>query len=234
MRSSVGEETFGAWGWRVPFLVSILLLAVSVWIRLKLHESPVFERIKAEGKTSKAPLTEAFGQWKNLRIVLLALFGLTMGQAVVWYTGQFYTLFFLTQTLKVDGTSANIMVAVALLIGTPFFLFFGSLSDKIGRKPIIMAGCLIAALSYFPLFHALAHYTNPTLEAATVEGADQRDCQSGRVLVPVQPGGDIEVHELLRYCQERVVEVRLELRERGGASRDDRADQGGRHGGGHV
>jgi len=122
VRSSVGEETFGAWGWRVPFLVSILLLAVSVWIRLKLHESPVFERIKAEGKTSKAPLTEAFTQWKNLKIVLLALFGLTMGQAVVWYTGQFYTLFFLTQTLKVDGTSANIMVAVALLIGTPFFL----------------------------------------------------------------------------------------------------------------
>jgi MFS family permease len=129
VRTSVGEETFGAWGWRVPFLVSILLLGVSVWIRLKLHESPVFERIKAEGKTSKAPLTEAFGQWKNLRIVLLALFGLTKGQAVVWYTGQFYTLFFLTQTLKVDGTSANIMVAVALLIGTPFFLFFGSLSD---------------------------------------------------------------------------------------------------------
>ena len=169
VRSSVGEETFGAWGWRVPFLVSILLLAVSVWIRLKLHESPVFERIKAEGKTSKAPLTEAFTQWKNLKIVLLALFGLTMGQAVVWYTGQFYTLFFLTQTLKVDGTSANIMVAVALLIGTPFFLFFGSLSDKIGRKPIIMAGCLLAALTYFPLFHALAHYTNPTLEAATLK-----------------------------------------------------------------
>jgi MFS family permease len=167
VRSAVGEETFGAWAWRVPFLVSIVLLAVSVWIRMKLHESPVFERIKAEGKTSKAPLTEAFGQWKNLKIVLLALFGLTAGQAVVWYTGQFYTLFFLTQTLKVDGTSANIMVAVALLIGTPFFLFFGSLSDRIGRKPIILAGCLIAALAYFPLFKALAHYTNPTLETAT-------------------------------------------------------------------
>jgi MFS family permease len=168
VRSAVGEETFGAWGWRVPFLASIVLLAVSVWIRMKLHESPVFERIKAEGKTSKAPLTEAFGQWKNLKIVLLALFGLTAGQAVVWYTGQFYTLFFLTQTLKVDGTSANIMVAVALLIGTPFFLFFGSLSDRIGRKPIIMTGCLIAALAYFPLFKALAHYTNPTLETATL------------------------------------------------------------------
>jgi MFS family permease len=169
VRTAVGEETFGAWAWRVPFLASIVLLAVSVWIRMKLHESPVFERIKAEGKTSKAPLTEAFGQWKNLKIVLLALFGLTAGQAVVWYTGQFYTLFFLTQTLKVDGTSANIMVAVALLIGTPFFLFFGSLSDRIGRKPIIMAGCLIAALAYFPLFKALAHYTNPTLETATLK-----------------------------------------------------------------
>jgi MFS family permease len=169
VRTAVGEETFGAWAWRVPFLASIVLLAVSVWIRMKLHESPVFERIKAEGKTSKAPLTEAFGQWKNLKIVLLALFGLTAGQAVVWYTGQFYTLFFLTQTLKVDGTSANIMVAVALLIGTPFFLFFGSLSDRIGRKPIILTGCLIAALAYFPLFKALAHYTNPTLEAATLK-----------------------------------------------------------------
>jgi MFS family permease len=169
VRSAVGEETFGAWAWRVPFLASIVLLAVSVWIRMKLHESPVFERIKAEGKTSKAPLTEAFGQWKNLKIVLLALFGLTAGQAVVWYTGQFYTLFFLTQTLKVDGTSANIMVAVALLIGTPFFLFFGSLSDRIGRKPIILTGCLIAALAYFPLFKALAHYTNPTLETATLK-----------------------------------------------------------------
>src|ERR1700742_2071230 len=167
VRTIMGEEQFGAWGWRIPFLVSILLLAVSVWIRMKLHESPVFERIKAEGKTSKAPLTEAFGEWKNLKIVLLALFGLTAGQAVVWYTGQFYSLFFLTQTLKVDGTSANIMVAVALLIGTPFFLFFGSLSDRIGRKPIILAGCLIAALAYFPLFKALAHYTNPTLETAT-------------------------------------------------------------------
>ncbi|MFM0053287.1 MFS transporter [Caballeronia grimmiae] len=167
VRTITGEEQFGAWAWRIPFLVSILLLAVSVWIRMKLHESPVFERIKAEGKTSKAPLKEAFGEWKNLKIVLLALFGLTAGQAVVWYTGQFYSLFFLTQTLKVDGTSANIMVAVALLIGTPFFVFFGSLSDRIGRKPIIMAGCLIAALSFFPLFKALAHYTNPTLETAT-------------------------------------------------------------------
>jgi MFS family permease len=167
VRTSIGEDAFGAWGWRVPFIASIILLAVSVWIRLKLHESPAFERIKSEGKTSKAPLTEAFGQWKNLKIVILALIGLTAGQAVVWYTGQFYTLFFLTQTLKVTGSTANILIALALLIGTPFFLFFGSLSDRIGRKPIIMAGLLIAALTYFPLFKALTHFTNPALEAAT-------------------------------------------------------------------
>ncbi|MDN7956120.1 MFS transporter [Burkholderia orbicola] len=167
VRTFIGEEAFGNWGWRVPFVASILLLGVSVWIRLQLNESPVFLRIKAEGKTSKAPLTEAFGQWKNLKIVILALIGLTAGQAVVWYTGQFYALFFLTQTLKVDGASANILIAIALLIGTPFFLFFGSLSDKIGRKPIILAGCLIAALTYFPLFKALTHYANPQLELAT-------------------------------------------------------------------
>ncbi|WP_114809212.1 MFS transporter [Paraburkholderia kururiensis] len=167
VRTFVGEEQFGAWAWRIPFIASIVLLAISVWIRLQLNESPVFARIKAEGKTSKAPLTEAFGQWKNLKIVILALIGLTAGQAVVWYTGQFYALFFLTQTLKVDGASANILIAIALLIGTPFFLFFGSLSDRIGRKPIIMAGCLIAALTYFPLFKALTHYANPALDAAT-------------------------------------------------------------------
>ncbi|MDP9648613.1 MFS transporter [Paraburkholderia caledonica] len=169
VRTAMGEDAFGAWGWRIPFIASILLLGVSVWIRLQLHESPVFERIKAEGKTSKAPLSEAFGQWKNLKVVILALIGLTAGQAVVWYTGQFYTLFFLTQTLKVDGASANIMIAIALLIGTPFFLFFGSLSDRIGRKPIIMAGLLIAALTYFPLFKALTHYVNPALETATAK-----------------------------------------------------------------
>jgi MFS family permease len=162
----MGEESFGAWGWRIPFVASLILLAVSVWIRLQLSESPAFERIKAEGKTSKAPLTEAFGQWKNLKVVILALIGLTAGQAVVWYTGQFYALFFLTQTLKVDGASANILIALALLIGTPFFVFFGSLSDRIGRKPVIMVGCLIAAVTYFPLFKALTHYANPMLEAA--------------------------------------------------------------------
>ncbi|WP_084564112.1 MFS transporter [Pseudoxanthobacter soli] len=166
VRTWIGEEAFASWGWRIPFLVSIILLGISVWIRLQLNESPVFKKMKEEGKASKQPLTDAFGNWKNLKIVILALIGLTAGQAVVWYTGQFYALFFLTQTLKVDPSTANIMIAVALAIGTPFFLFFGWLSDRIGRKPIIMAGCLIAALTYFPIFKAITHYANPALEAA--------------------------------------------------------------------
>ena len=165
-RTLLGEEVFNAWGWRVPFLVSILLLGISVWIRLKLNESPAFVKMKAEGKSSKAPLTEAFARWGNLKYVILALLGLVAGQAVVWYTGQFYALFFLTQTLKVDAVTANLLIAAALLIGTPFFIVFGALSDKIGRKPIILAGCLIAALTYFPLFKALTHYANPALYQA--------------------------------------------------------------------
>lgn len=165
-RQYVGEEAFADWGWRVPFLVSVLLLAISVWIRMQLSESPAFKKMKEEGKTSKAPLTEAFGQWKNLKVVILALLGLVAGQAVVWYTGQFYALFFLTQTLKVDGALANILVAIALIIGTGFFVVFGTLSDKIGRKPIIMAGLLLAALTYFPIFKAITHYANPDLENA--------------------------------------------------------------------
>ncbi|NRR30286.1 MHS family MFS transporter [Oxalobacteraceae bacterium] len=165
-RMAIGEEGFNAWGWRVPFLVSVVLLGISVWIRLSMNESPAFAKMKAEGKTSKAPLSEAFGQWRNLKIVILALVGLTMGQAVVWYTGQFYALFFMLQTLKIDIATANMMIAVALLLATPFFIFFGSLSDRIGRKYIILGGCLIAALTYFPLFGALTHYGNPALEAA--------------------------------------------------------------------
>ncbi|MCC7227904.1 MAG: MHS family MFS transporter [Burkholderiaceae bacterium] len=166
VRTGIGEEAFKAWGWRIPFLVSVVLLGVSVWIRLQLNESPAFKRMKEEGKTSKAPIKESFGEWGNLKIVLLALFGLTAGQAVVWYTGQFYALFFLTQTLKVDANTANILIAIALLIGTPFFVLFGTLSDKVGRKVIIMGGCLIAALTYFPVFKAITHYANPALEAA--------------------------------------------------------------------
>jgi MFS family permease len=166
VRLSIGEKDFADWGWRVPFWISAILLAISVWIRLRLSESPAFQKMKADGKGSKAPLTESFGRWDNLKIVILALVGLTAGQAVVWYTGQFYALFFLTQTLKIDATIANYMIAASLLIGTPFFIFFGALSDKIGRKPIIMAGCLLACVTYFPLFKAITHYANPALEAA--------------------------------------------------------------------
>jgi hypothetical protein len=181
VRTAVGEENFAAWGWRIPFLVSIFLLGISVWIRLSMNESPAFVKMKSEGKVSKAPLTEAFGQWKNLKIVILALVGLTAGQAVVWYTGQFYALFFLTQTLKVDGVTANLLIAASLLIATPFFVVFGTLSDKIGRKPIIMAGCLIAALTYFPIFNGLTHFANPALATAldnspVVVVADPKDC----------------------------------------------------------
>ncbi|MGV8825849.1 MFS transporter [Methylibium petroleiphilum] len=180
-RTAIGEQAFADWGWRIPFIVSIVLLGISVWIRLSMNESPAFKKMKEEGKTSKAPLTESFGQWKNLKIVILALIGLTAGQAVVWYTGQFYALFFLTQSLKVDGATANIMIAISLLIGTPFFIVFGSLSDKIGRKPIILAGCLIAALTFFPLFKALTEAANPDLAAAQAKNkvlvhADPAEC----------------------------------------------------------
>ena len=162
-RTYLGEKDFAEWGWRVPFLVSIFLLGISVWIRLSMNESPAFQKMKSEGKTSKAPLSESFGQWKNMKIVLLALFGLVAGQGVVWYTGQFYTLFFLTSVLKVDASAANIMIAVSLIIGTPFFVVFGTLSDKIGRKPIIMAGLLLAVLTYQPLFKMLTEAANPAL-----------------------------------------------------------------------
>ncbi|MGL6043639.1 MAG: MFS transporter, partial [Sandaracinobacteroides sp.] len=166
-RVALGEDAFREWGWRIPFLVSALLLGVSLWIRMQLEESPAFLRMKAEGTVSKAPLTESFAKWGNLKIVLIALFGAVMGQAVVWYTGQFYALFFLEKMLKVDGATTNILIAIALLLATPLFVFFGWLSDRIGRKPIIMAGCLLAALTYFPLFDALSRNANPALYAAT-------------------------------------------------------------------
>jgi MFS family permease len=166
VREGMGAKDFNDWGWRIPFLLSIILLGVSVWIRLSLNESPAFQRMKAEGRTSKAPLTESFGQWRNLKVVILALLGATAGQAVVWYTGQFYALFFMTVIAKVDATTANLFIAASLLIGTPFFIVFGALSDKIGRKPIIMAGCLIAALTYFTVFPMLLQYANPALAAA--------------------------------------------------------------------
>ena len=180
-RYGLGEEAFAAWGWRLPFLISIVLLGVSMWIRMQLNESPVFQKMKDEGKTSKAPLTEAFGKWGNLRWVIIALLGAVMGQAVVWYAGQFYALFFLEKTLKVDGATANILIAIALALATPFFVFFGWLSDKIGRKPIILGGCALAAISYFPLFGALTDAANPALAAAQASApvtivAHQEEC----------------------------------------------------------
>ncbi len=165
-RTSMDPKSFDDWGWRIPFLFSVLLVAISVWIRLKLNESPLFLKMKAQGKGSKKPISESFGNWTNLRLVLIALFGLTAGQAVVWYTGQFYALFFLTQTLKVEAQAANLMMAAALALATPFFIVFGWLSDRFGRKWIILAGCLLAAATYFPLFRGITHFANPALEAA--------------------------------------------------------------------
>jgi MFS family permease len=166
IRSWMGEESFGDWGWRIPFLLSGILLIVSIWIRLTLNESPVFQKMKEEGKTSKRPLTEAFGEWSNAKIAILALLGATAGEAVVWYGGQFYALFFLTQTIKVPGVPAQIMIVIALALATPGFIIFGWLSDKIGRKPIILAGFLLAAVTYFPIFKGITHFANPKLEAA--------------------------------------------------------------------
>ncbi len=181
-RTLLGEEAFAAWGWRIPFLLSIILLAISVWIRLKMQESPVFAKMKAEGKASQAPLRDTFGNWENVKLMLVALFGAVAGFSVVWYAAQFYVLLFLTQTLKVDGTTANVLLCIALLLATPFFLVFGSLSDKIGRKPIMLGGMLLAALTFFPIFKALTHYANPALETAlaqapVVVSADPADCQ---------------------------------------------------------
>ena len=166
IRSVMSAESFAAWGWRIPFLLSVILLGLSVFIRMKLHESPVFAEMKAQGKTSKAPLTESFARWDNGKIVLKALFGCAAGQGVVWYTGQFYALYFLTGTLKVDYVNAYILIGIALLIGTPLFIVFGRLSDRIGRKGIMLAGCALAALTYQPIFQGLTKSANPALAAA--------------------------------------------------------------------
>ena len=181
IRTYQGEPTFAAWGWRIPFLLSVILLAVSIWIRLKLQESPLFRKMVEEGKQSKRPLTEAFGQWDNAKIAIFALLGATAGEAVVWYGGQFYALFFLLLTAKVPGVTASILIATSLALGTPFFILFGWLSDKIGRKPIILAGFALAVVTYFPIFQGLIHFTNPKLEAALASApvtvtADPAEC----------------------------------------------------------
>jgi MFS family permease len=181
VRSAMGEEAFGEWGWRIPFLLSAVLLVVSIWIRLRLNESPLFQRMKAEGKTSKRPLSEAFGEWANAKIAILALLGATAGEAVIWYGGQFYALFFMTQTIKVPAVTAQILVAVGLLIGTPCFILFGWLSDKIGRKPIMLAGFALAVVTYFPIFQGITHFANPKLERALAAApvtvtADPSEC----------------------------------------------------------
>jgi len=179
-RIGFGDQ-FEVKGWRVPFLVSILLLAISVYIRLQLKESPAFLDLKNQGQLSKAPLTEAFARWSNLKLVILALLGATAGQAVVWYGGQFYALFFLEKILQVDSKAANLIIAAGLLIGTPFFVVWGSVSDRIGRKTVVLAGCVLAAVTYFPVFKGLTHYANPGLEAAVASNpvtvvADPKDC----------------------------------------------------------
>ena len=169
IRTAMGEAAFNDWGWRIPFLLSVVLLGVSIWIRLQLAESPAFQKMKEEGTQSKAPLTEAFGNWANAKIAILALLGATAGEAVVWYGGQFYALFFLTQTIKVPAVNAQIMIVIALALATPGFILFGWLSDKIGRKPIMMAGFLLAVVTYFPLFQGITHFANPALEKALAE-----------------------------------------------------------------
>ena len=198
-RTVLGEAEFAEWGWRIPFLLSVVLLGISVWIRLRLNESPVFQKMKDEGKGSKAPLTEAFANWSNAKIVIIALFGGVMGQGVVWYTGQFYALFFLQSILKVDGYTANLLIAWSLLLGTGFFIVFGALSDKIGRKPIILAGCLIAALTFFPIFQHDLDQRQPDAGKGHRNREGPGRCRSEGLRRPVQPGRHPRVHRALRY-----------------------------------
>ncbi|RPH71606.1 MAG: MFS transporter [Myxococcaceae bacterium] len=194
-RNTMTVEAFRTWGWRIPFILSVILLVVSIYIRLKLNESPMFRRMKEEGKGSKAPLSESFGQWSNLKIVILALLGATAGQGVVWYTGQFYALFFLQTTLKVPFETVYLLIAASLVIGTPFFIVFGRLSDRIGRKWIMMLGCLLGVLTYFPLFKALTHFSNPSLEkfnASNTVTLTAGDCQVHLFALPTTRYSDCD------------------------------------------
>jgi len=180
-RFVLGAQTFQTWGWRIPFLLSIILLAISLFIRMRLNESPEFARMKEEGRTSKAPIREAFGQWQHLKLALLALFGIAMGHTVIWYTGHFYSMFFLSQILKVDGATANLVIIMVGVLTMPFYVLFGKLSDHVGRKPVFLTGCLLAACTIFPIFKALTHYANPLLEQAHRRApitvvADPADC----------------------------------------------------------
>jgi MFS family permease len=188
-RALLGEDAFAAWGWRVPFLMSALLLAVSVWVRMSLHESPVFQRMKNENRLSKAPLREAYSQWRYIKLGSAAMFGVIAGQATLWYASQFYSLFFLTQTLKVDGLVANLLLGIAVALAAPFYLLFGALSDRVGRKPLIVGGCLLAACSYFPIFQGLTHYANPALEAAQRTAPVQVEADPARCSFQFNPVG---------------------------------------------
>lgn len=190
LRSVMGEDAFADWGWRIPFLISVLLLAISLWIRMQLAESPVFQRMKDEGKVSKAPISEAFGQWKNVKFALIALLGAVAGQAVMGYTGQFYTLFYLVKILKVDPGTANVMIAIALAVGTPFFIIFAWLSDRIGRKPIIVTACFVATIAYFPAFKTLTYAANPALAVAVENAPVTVVAHSGECSVQFDPVGN--------------------------------------------
>ena len=213
-RHLVGEADFELYGWRFPFLVSFGLLAASVWLRLQLSESPAFRAMKAAGRGSRAPVSEAFGKWGNARIALVALFGGVAGQAVVWYTGQFYTLFFLTETLKVDATTANLLLAGALVIGAPFFVLFGWLSDRVGRKPLILGGCLLAALLYFPVFKALTVAANPALAAAQAGAPVKVIADPAQCSFQFDPVEAAEFIDLLRSGEKRPGQRGRELRQR--------------------
>ncbi len=214
IRTLMGEQAFNDWGWRIPFLLSALLLIISIWIRLQLAESPLFQKMKEEGTQSKAPLTEAFGTWSNAKIAILALFGATAGEAVVWYGGQFYALFFLTQTIKVNPVTAQIMIAIALAIATPGFILFGWLSDKIGRKPIMMAGFLLAVVTYFPIFQGITHFANPALERALASLAGDGRGRSRDLLVPAQADRHRELHHAVRRREVGAGRALGELRQR--------------------